>query len=72
MTSCPGCGDTVITTPNGRHLNPTKSLVGRWLPDGTELTPNEQRNPTIRAHFPHQCPPTTTPTTPASAQDALF
>lgn len=73
MSTCPACGADTITTPGGTHLNPTRSRVARHLPDGTELTPDQQRNPAIRAHFPHYCTPTTTPPQrPAPEQTALF
>ena len=70
---CPGCGADVLTMPDGRHLDTRKSLVGRWLPDGYELTPNQQRDPGLRGHHLHTCPPNATASaTPAPTQDALF
>lgn len=73
MSTCPDCGADTVTTTNGRHLNPQRSKVGRWLEDGTELTPDQQRDPHIRARFLHHCPPNTTTTKrPAAEQTALF
>ena len=69
--TCPDCHEPTITTPNGTHLNPTKSRIGRYLPDGTETTPNDLRQG-VRAHHLHYCPPGATNTTPTTEQDALF
>ena len=57
MSTCPGCGATTVTTPDGRHLNPAKSRLGRHLTDGTELTADEQRTAGVRGHFAHVCDP---------------
>ena len=71
MSACAGCGADVVLDVNGRALDRNRSLVGRWLPDGTELTPDQQRDPHIRAHFIHHCPPNaTTPKRPAPEQTA--
>ena len=71
--TCPTCGADTITTPNGTHLNPTPSRVGRYLPDGHELTPTQQRDRTIRGYLLHHCPINPTPPQrPAPEQTALF
>lgn len=54
--TCPVCGADTLPMPDGRHLNPTRSLVGRYLPDGYELTPSQQRDSSIKGHMLHHCP----------------
>ena len=54
--TCPDCGQDTVTTPTGLHLTPARSRVGRYLPDGTEITPDELRQG-VRAHLLHYCPP---------------
>lgn len=68
--TCPDCGKDTITTLDGRHLTPGRSRVGRYLPDGTEITPAELRQG-VRAHLLHYCPPDAGRRKPAP-QDALF
>jgi hypothetical protein len=69
--TCPDCGADVIHTPT-RLLDPRRSRVGRYLPDNTEITPNELRQG-VRAHHLHHCQPgTTPPATPAPEQQPLF
>lgn len=67
--TCPSCDQPTVTTPDGRQLHPTKSRVGRYLPDGTEITPDDLRQG-VRAHTLHYCP-ISTPTTrkPAPATE---
>jgi len=69
-TPCPTCRHDVIDTGT-RLLNPDRSRLGRYLPDGTELTPRQQANVTIRGHHLHHCTRTPPPTPPAPTQDAL-
>lgn len=71
--TCPKCDQPTTVTPAGVHLHPTKSRVGRYLPDGTEITPNELRQG-VRAHTLHYCPagpPRTKPTVETN-QASLF
>lgn len=72
MSTCPTCDHPVLITTTGRALNPDRSRVGRYLADGTELTPDQQRDPHIRAHHLHHCTKTTPPKRPAPEQTALF
>jgi len=68
---CPTCNQDVINDGT-RLLNPTKSRIGRYLPDGTQTTPNDLRQG-IRAHHTHYCQPgATAPTTPTPEQQPLF
>lgn len=53
--TCPKCDQPTVTTPAGLQLHPTKSRVGRYLADGTEITPEELRQG-VRAHTLHYCP----------------
>jgi hypothetical protein len=68
--TCPSCGQPTVTTPDGRHLQPARSRIGRYLPDGTEISIDELRQG-VRAHPVHHCPPTAAHPAP-STQDALF
>lgn len=70
VTACPTCGHDVLTAGD-RLLNPQRSRLGRYLADGTELTPNQQRDITIRGHHLHHCH-ATPPKRPAPEQTALF
>jgi hypothetical protein len=70
-SACPTCDHQVIAA-GGRLLNPDRSRLGRYLPDGTELTPRQQADITIRGHHLHHCAKTPPPTNPAPTQDALF
>lgn len=69
-TACPSCGHPVITA-SGRLLNPDRSRLGRYLPDGTELTPRQQADVTIRGHHLHHCTTRAAPT-PTATQMELF
>lgn len=68
--TCPNCLAPTVVTPAGVHLHPTKARVGRYLPDGTEITPNDLRQG-VRAHTLHYCPAgpprNTTPAPPTEA-----
>lgn len=53
--TCPRCGADTIEA-GGRHLQPAKSRVGRYLKDGTELTIDQLREGNLRGHPLHYCP----------------
>jgi hypothetical protein len=67
---CPTCRHDVIDT-GSRLLNPYRSRLGRYLPDGIELTPRQQADTTIRGHHLHHCTSPKPPPPPAT-QEALF
>ncbi len=69
---CPDCHQDVVEATGGRLLHPTKSRIGRYLPDGTEVTPDDTRNG-VRAHTLHYCPPAALRTNhTTTTQQSLF